>query len=243
MIKDIKLLESQFDEKVPEKSVIVVRVDGVGFTKLLHPYKKKAAFDSDHREAMILAAVETIKRMSGFLVAYVCSDEISFIMTDMLNEKAQHWFGGRIQKLCSVIPSSVSVVYSTLMSSYKGKLITGIFDAKVIDLYYGWNPEKYINNRLFNNLNNQTLQLHTFHFGAKKSQGLSLHRAQESLFEKEITCDKDFLYGTLIIKDSGQFQRICPFDIGVGNIGGLISHLVEKKVDEYETKRNSSKSS
>lgn len=240
MIKDIKLLEAEFDERVPEKSVIVVRVDGVGFTKLLNPYKKEAAFDNDHKEAMILAAIETIKKLPGFLVAYVCSDEISFIMTDMLSDKAQHWFGGRIQKLCSVIPSNVSVVYSALMSNYKDKLITGIFDARVLDLYYGWTPEKYINSRLFNSLNNQTLQLHAFHFGAKKTQGLSLHKAQENLFSKEITCSKDFLYGTLIFRDIS-FHRICPFDIGVGNIGGLIKHTIERKLEENETKRNSNK--
>lgn len=92
------------------KSYTVVRVDGKSF----HTYTKrfKRPYDLDFMAAMDCAAVHLCKQASGAKLAYVQSDEISIVMTDFDQIDTQPWFGGKVQKICSVTASMATAAFN-----------------------------------------------------------------------------------------------------------------------------------
>jgi tRNA(His) 5'-end guanylyltransferase len=102
---------------------VIIRVDGRSFKNLLQRHRFEKPFDAD--------ATESFFKQSGLypVVAYTFSDEINILFTDALP------FDGRIEKLVSVVPSSIS---SALTRSLKISPIA--FDGRVIPLH----PEQII---------------------------------------------------------------------------------------------------
>lgn len=106
---------------------VIVRVDGKSF----HTYVKglDRPFDRDFATAMVGAGLALCESDCPARLAYVQSDEISVVM-DV--RTGQPWFGGRIDKITSVVSSMVTAHFNQAMSTRTGRL--GYFDARVLAL-------------------------------------------------------------------------------------------------------------
>jgi tRNA(His) 5'-end guanylyltransferase len=92
---------------LPAKMPVIVRVDGRAF----HTYTRgsERPFDSGLMEAMNKVAIRLCEEMANAVLAYVQSDEISVLLVDYKNPDTQPWFGGVLQKMCSIAASTAAV--------------------------------------------------------------------------------------------------------------------------------------
>lgn len=136
----MKAYEIPWQWKVPSRSYAIVRVDGRSF----HGYTKgmDRPFDEVLMAAMDLVGVALCQEISGAQFAYVQSDEVSVLVTDFGAHQEQ-WFGGKVQKICSVSASVASNSFNMSMlatnhkHTYPGGLSFGQFaqfDARVLTL-------------------------------------------------------------------------------------------------------------
>jgi tRNA(His) guanylyltransferase len=103
---------------------VIIRLDGRAF----HTYTKKFTkpFSPLLMDAMTYAAKETANEMQGFKLAYIQSDEVTFLLTDFEDIATEAWFDYNINKIISIS--------AALMSSYFNRFVldnkTAVFDAR-----------------------------------------------------------------------------------------------------------------
>lgn len=167
---------------LPRRTFTVVRVDGKAF----HTYLKGAdkPFDEGVMDAMKDAAKTLCEQMGGARFAYTQSDEISVLLTD-LDPKAQPWFGGQVQKICSVSASIATMAFNRHHPGFRGQDRSALFDARVYTIpsrtevmnYFRWRQEDAIKNAV-----SMAAQAH---FSHKSLHGLSGEQMQEKLFQEK----------------------------------------------------------
>ncbi len=91
---------------------VMIRLDGRGFSKFTKGMKRP--FDEGMHGLMQGVTVHLME-MTGAILGYTQSDEISLVMMNRDKDKKEHdeFFGGRIQKLCSVIAAAGSVYFNS----------------------------------------------------------------------------------------------------------------------------------
>ena len=101
------------DYKLLPNSYIVIMIDGRSFsTKIKNKFNKP--FDDDFITMMNETAKYACENISGCLLAYTQSDEISFIVRDNLNEDSDSFFGYRLCKIQSLVASMVTSKFNRL---------------------------------------------------------------------------------------------------------------------------------
>ena len=105
-------LRGAFDIVVDKNKYIMMMLDGRSFSKMI---KKdyELPFDDGFINQMNQAAIEVLKGAQGAKLAYVQSDEIS-ILLDSRNPESEAFFGGRIEKLLSIVPGLAAGVFNKL---------------------------------------------------------------------------------------------------------------------------------
>jgi len=103
-----------------KKSYVVIRVDGKAF----HTYTKglKRPFDDGLIDDMDATAAYLCKNIMGAKFAYVQSDEISVLITDIGDIGTQAWFDNNIQKMVSVSASMATSKFNQLRLIREAKL-------------------------------------------------------------------------------------------------------------------------
>lgn len=86
--------------RLMRKVPVVARFDGRAFHSFCRGLEKP--FDQRMAAAMWSAAVALCEEIQGAKLAYVQSDEISVVITDMESLQTEPWFGYDLQKMCSV---------------------------------------------------------------------------------------------------------------------------------------------
>lgn len=126
----MKRLENQSRTVLAGRSYLVVRCDGRSFSRytagLDRPFDTRLAAD------MAAVAVALAQEVSGSLVAYTQSDEISVISSDLAQPRSQHWFGGVVQKIASCAASYATATFAERRRDLGGGLAT--FDARAFTL-------------------------------------------------------------------------------------------------------------
>lgn len=103
-IKDIKKeYEDLTRFYLPKKAYSIIRLDGKAFHSFTKRFKRP--FDDDFINLMNETCLSLCREIAGVKMAYVQSDEISLILSDLDNENTQLWFDGNIQKIASVSSS------------------------------------------------------------------------------------------------------------------------------------------
>lgn len=99
----IKRYEAAYNFTLTPRSCVFIRVDGRAF----HTFTKGLArpFDLTLMNAMVYAAQQTAAEIQGFKLAYVQSDEATFMLTDFDSLQSQGWFGYELNKLVSLSAS------------------------------------------------------------------------------------------------------------------------------------------
>lgn len=106
----IKRYEAVSKYSLTPRSPLFIRVDGKSF----HTFTKGCdkPFDKDIMNCMVYAAKETAKQMSGFKLAYIQSDEATFMLTDTDTLTTQGWFDYELNKLVSISASAFTAHFN-----------------------------------------------------------------------------------------------------------------------------------
>lgn len=101
------------DYKVMPNCYTLVMLDGRSFSKMVKK-KFELPFDDNFIDMMNETAKYICKKIQGALFAYVQSDEISILLSD----KVDTFFGGRLNKMQSIIASMAASKFNQLMMLY-----------------------------------------------------------------------------------------------------------------------------
>ena len=104
------------DYKVMPNCYTLVMLDGRSFSKMVKN-KFELPFDDNFIDMMNETAKYICKKIQGALFAYVQSDEISILLSD----KGDTFFGGRLNKMQSIIASMAASKFNQLMMLYNLK--------------------------------------------------------------------------------------------------------------------------
>ncbi len=136
------------------RTPVIVRVDGKAFhtlTKGMHP-----PFDQVLVNAMVNAAHHTAMEMQGFKLAYVQSDEVSFLLTDYDNLNTNAWFSNNQAKIESITASIMTAAFNKCLGGY-GLMPDELayFDARAFNIpetevanYFLWRAKDWERNSL-----------------------------------------------------------------------------------------------
>jgi tRNA(His) guanylyltransferase len=130
----IKAYEAVTQHRLLPNTPLFVRVDGKAF----HTWTKGCdkPFDQAVMNTMVLAARDTAADMQGFKLAYVQSDEATFMLTDFDTHQTQAWFANELSKIVSISASTFTARFN---QHYYGKNARAInnpamFDARAFNV-------------------------------------------------------------------------------------------------------------
>lgn len=112
---------------------LIARIDGRGFSKFTKGNCFERPFDHDFSDAMIETAHALLSETNA-KIAYTQSDEISLIFYNE-DEKSQHWFNGKQEKMVSQLAALASVTFYN--SILKRKEVLGslpTFDCRLFEV-------------------------------------------------------------------------------------------------------------
>lgn len=108
----MKGYEACFDNKLPQRCPMVLRVDGKTFHTLTKKWKCMRPYDRDLQMSMRATMMELCKFISGSVIGYTQSDEISIVVRDDMSIATQPFLDKRIQKLCSIVASKATAAFN-----------------------------------------------------------------------------------------------------------------------------------
>lgn len=179
----MKLYEAVERRYLTRRVPVVIRVDGKAF----HSWTKGCAkpFDEKIMETMVMAARETAEQMQGFKVAYVQSDEATFVLTDDDSLETEAWFGNNLNKLVSITASMFTAYFNRhwfASKSSRGDKQPALFDARAFNVPH----EDVINMLLWRAQDWRRNSLNMFaqsFFSHKQLKGKKAAEVHEMLYE------------------------------------------------------------
>ncbi len=123
----IKKYENVSNPKLTPRSCLFIRVDGKAFHSWVKNNKCKKPFDDRLMQAMVGAAHDTAREMAGFKIAYVQSDECTFMLTDFDKPETQGWFDYKLNKVVSITASMYTAYFNRAYNPIFGP---ALFDAR-----------------------------------------------------------------------------------------------------------------
>lgn len=178
----MKAYERVWQQQFPPNTWLIARVDGRAF----HTFTRKAQkpFDGSLCDLMVDAALLTAKDIAGFRLAYHQSDEVTFAFTDTADHNSQHFFGGKVQKLTSVIASTFTARFNECLSDLSWyspySVSAATFDCRVMMVpkpdvanMFVWRQQDWERNSIS--------MLAQHHFSHKDLQGKSRSEMHEML--------------------------------------------------------------
>lgn len=150
-------MKAQYEDRtryyLPRRTYTIVRVDGKAF----HHYTSAMdrPFDEELIQSFDRAALETLAELQGGCLAYLQSDEVSFLLTDFETITTDAWFDGNLQKIVSVAAS----IFTAEFNEYRwllGARAMATFDARAftipdpveVENYFIWRQKDWERNSL-----------------------------------------------------------------------------------------------
>lgn len=118
--------ESVTDYSLIKRMPVIIRVDG----KCFHQITKACdePFDGMFMECMSGATLKLAREIQGFKLAYIQSDEASFLLTDYDGLQTQGWFNYELRKIISVSAAIMSAEFSNFFRNI------AYFDARAFNI-------------------------------------------------------------------------------------------------------------
>lgn len=113
----VKKYEKTSQFRLLPKSPLFIRIDGRAFHTFTRGCDKP--FDKVLIDAMVYATQMTAKEMSGFKLAYVQSDEATFMITDTDTFETQGWFDYELNKIVSISASAFTAYFNSYWFNHK----------------------------------------------------------------------------------------------------------------------------
>jgi len=186
-----------------KKLPVIIRVDGKSFHKLTSFLDKP--YDLRFILAMNQTALESCQLFQCCKFAYLQSDEISFLLSDLDTPNTEMWFNGDIRKICSISAAIVSVSFTHIFNGLIIPQVDGLFDSRVFNLPIH-EVENYFIERQKDAVRNSIQGYAQSFFSPKQLHKLNNKQLQEKMFtNKGFNWDgvsTQFKRGRCVVKDS-----------------------------------------
>lgn len=132
----IKKYEAVSNNTLTPRMPVIIRVDGKAFHTFTRGLRKP--YSQVLIDTMVNAATETAKTIQGFKLAYIQSDEATFMLSDTDTLETDRWFGYEINKLVSITASTFTAHFNDFWQTQVEEHNTGprlaIFDARAFNV-------------------------------------------------------------------------------------------------------------
>lgn len=218
----IKRYEQASNHKLTPRSCLFIRVDGKAF----HTYTKgfNRPFDNTLIRGMITAAQKTAKEMQGFKIAYIQSDECTFMLTDFDTHDTQGWFNYELNKVVSLSAS----LFTAYFNQYMGVENVAMFDSRAFIVpqddfpnVFVWRQRDWERNSL--------QMLSRFHYSHKELNHKNTAQMHEMLHNKGVNWAHlldVYKNGTFLFADN--IDNPCHEKLGYDEIQSLIPESQEE---------------
>lgn len=125
----MKSYEAVNNARLLPNSPLFIRVDGKAF----HTFTKhvEKPYSASVIDAMTYAALKASEQMQGFKLAYVQSDEATFMLTDYDTHESQGWFNYEVNKVVSITASLFTAYFNEYWKQHVAdKYKPALFDAR-----------------------------------------------------------------------------------------------------------------
>jgi tRNA(His) 5'-end guanylyltransferase len=190
--------ENRARQMLPRRTYTIVRLDGKAF----HTYTRglERPFDPQLMADMAQTTQFLCQNISGAVLGYTQSDEISLLLTDFATPKTEAWFDGNVQKVVSVSASLATAQFNLLrpgkMAFFDSRTFT-IPDPVEVANYFVWRQKDATRNSI-----SMAAQAH---FSQKQLHAKSSGEMQEMLWaERGVNWndyDPRFKLGTAIFAE------------------------------------------
>jgi tRNA(His) 5'-end guanylyltransferase len=170
---------------LPRRTYTIIRVDGRAF----HTYTKglDRPFDTRFMSDMSATAEYLCKEISGAVLAYTQSDEISILVQDFATLQTQPWLGGVEAKITSLTASLAAGYFNRARADlyeYDDAAVAA-FDSRVVTLPYETEVANYFLWRQQDAVRNSLQSLARAHFSHKRLNGLKRADLHELLWSEK----------------------------------------------------------
>jgi tRNA(His) guanylyltransferase len=176
----IKRYERVSDHMLTPCSPMFIRVDGRAF----HTWTKgmRRPYDDRLTNAMVNTAASVVKDMPGFKLAYLQSDECTFMLTDTERVESQGWFDYRLNKVVSIAASAFTAYFNWVFphGEFSYTLPPAMFDARAFTVPYEDAPNVFVWREKDWERNSLSM-LAQSHFSHKELQGKKKSEQHEML--------------------------------------------------------------
>lgn len=118
--------EHRYRFYLPRRIPVIIRLDGKAFHTLTRHAEKP--FDENFIDSMYGTAQDLLHGIQGCKCAYVQSDEISLLLTDLDTLETQAWFDYNLSKMVSISASIASVYFTQRYGQ------VGFFDSRAFSI-------------------------------------------------------------------------------------------------------------
>lgn len=162
------------------RTPVVVRVDGRAFHTFTQDFKRP--FDDLLIDSMTIAALQVFGGIQGCKLAYIQSDEASFVMTDDDTLQTQGWFNYNQSKIETATAARMTMAFNRCMRLCN-RVGDATFDSRAFNIpesevanYFLWRAKDWERN---------SLQMYAAsHFSHAEMQGKGASQLHEMLHEK-----------------------------------------------------------
>jgi len=140
----MKRYERVYRHTLTPNMPVIIRVDGKAF----HTWTRglDRPFDNRLIQAMAGAATAVARELQGFKLAYVQSDEATFLITDTDSNEQEGWFGYDHTKIVSV-SAALMTAYFGWEAKWQGIADTrgvAVFDARAFSVPWAEVPNQFL---------------------------------------------------------------------------------------------------
>lgn len=150
---------------------------------------------------MVNASLKVAEQMQGFKLAYIQSDEVSFLLTDYDNFKTDAWFDNKLQKIITIATSVMTANFNKFIDVDK----LAYFDGRAFNIpeneivnYFLWRAKDWKRN---------SIQMYSRNFYSHKElNNKSTEDMHEMLFKKDKNWATDLTSqeknGTFLVREN-----------------------------------------
>jgi tRNA(His) 5'-end guanylyltransferase len=183
------------------RTPVIIRVDGRAFHTFTRGFRKP--FDQRMIDAMVVAAMHVFGEAQGCKLAYVQSDEASFVLTDYDELTTEAWFGYNKSKIESISASMMTAAFARAMRLADIRELA-YFDARAFNIpesevvnYFLWRAKDWSRNSI--------TMLAQAHFSHAELQGKSIpdmHEMLHGIGQNWTTLTEEERNGTFLLTDA-----------------------------------------
>lgn len=188
---------------LPKKTYTICRIDGKAFHTMTRGLERP--YSVALMDAMDLTGMALCEQLQGSMFAYVQSDEISVLLSDIKDDNTEPWFNGNVQKMASVSASIATAAFNDTNFKHAGVgLRPALFDSRVFTIPDPFEVYNYFLWRQKDAIRNSIQMIGQHYFSPRKLHGVSCeqikHLLNENYPEWKKYSNDDFMVGRFIEK-------------------------------------------